>query len=160
MSLTVDIQCASVEPVPDEDDLRGWIAAALASRQTPGDTEISLRLVDAAEMAGLNQTYRGKTGATNVLSFPADLPPELELPLLGDIVICVPVVRSEAREQHKTLAAHWAHMAVHGTLHLLGYDHIDEDEANEMETLETAILAGLHFPCPYQANRTQENTPA
>ncbi|MDH4039742.1 MAG: rRNA maturation RNase YbeY [Gammaproteobacteria bacterium] len=158
MSLTVDIQCASGEPVPDEEDLRSWIAAALASQPARGDTEISLRLVDAQEMAGLNRDYRGKSGPTNVLSFPADLPAELELPLLGDIVICAPVVREEALAQHKTLAAHWAHMAVHGTLHLLGYDHIEDDEAIAMEALETAILADLHYPCPYQANPTQENS--
>ncbi len=156
MTLTVDIQCASAEPVPDEDDLRGWIAAALASQQARGDTEISVRLVDSAEMATLNQTYRGKDGPTNVLSFPADLPPELDLPLLGDIVICAPVVAAEALAQHKSLDAHWAHMAVHGTLHLLGYDHLEENEAITMEALESAILADLHYPCPYQANLPQE----
>jgi len=158
MNLTVDIQCASGEPVPDEDDLRRWIAAALASRHTRADTEISVRLVDTREMADLNQAYRGKNGPTNVLSFPADLPPELDLPLLGDIVICVPVVRAEALAQHKSLAAHWAHMAVHGTLHLLGYDHIEENEAIAMETLESGILAALDYPCPYQANPPQENS--
>lgn len=158
MSLTVDIQCASADPVPDEDDLRRWIAAALANQPSRGNIEISVRLVDRAEMATLNHSYRGKPGPTNVLSFPADLPPELELPLLGDIVICAPVVRAEASAQHKSLAAHWAHMAVHGTLHLLGYDHIDAKEAIVMEALESAILAGLHFPCPYQANPPQENS--
>jgi probable rRNA maturation factor len=160
MSLTVDIQCASVEPVPDEDDLRGWIAAALAGQQVGGDIEISVRLVDAPEMASLNKTYRGKDGPTNVLSFPADLPPDLDLPLLGDIVICAPVVAAEARAQHKSPDAHWAHMAVHGTLHLLGYDHLEEDEAITMEALESAILADLHYPCPYQANLPRENRPA
>jgi probable rRNA maturation factor len=160
MSLTVDIQCASGEPVPSEDDLRSWIAAALASQKIRGETEISVRLVDIREMAGLNQAYRGKPGPTNVLSFPADLPAELELPLLGDIVICAPVVREEAQAQHKALAAHWAHMAVHGTLHLLGYDHIEENEALAMEALETAILAGLHYPCPYQDNPPMENSRA
>jgi len=158
MSLTVDIQCASAEPVPDEDDLRSWITAALASQQARGDTEITVRLVDTPEMAKLNKTYRGKDGPTNVLSFPADLPPELDLPLLGDIVICAPVVAAEARAQHKSLEAHWAHMAVHGTLHLLGYDHLEENEAITMETLETAILADLHYPCPYQANLSRENS--
>ena len=158
MSLTVDIQCASDEPVPDEDDLRSWIAAALASQPARGDTEISLRLVDAEEMAKINEAYRGVAGPTNVLSFPADLPTELELPLLGDIVICAPVVHSEAQAQHKSAAAHWAHMAVHGTLHLLGYDHIEEQEAVAMEALESTILAKLHYPCPYQANPPQENS--
>jgi len=119
-----------------------------------------VRLVDAPEMASLNKTYRGKDGPTNVLSFPADLPPDLDLPLLGDIVICAPVVAAEAREQHKSPDAHWAHMAVHGTLHLLGYDHLDENEAITMEALESAILADLHYPCPYQANLPRENHPA
>jgi probable rRNA maturation factor len=158
VNLTVDIQCASAEPVPDEDDLRRWIAAALASQNTPGDTEISLRLVDIEEMAKHNEAYRGVAGPTNVLSFPANLPAELELPLLGDIVICAPVVRDEAQAQHKSLAAHWAHMAVHGTLHLLGYDHIKESDALAMEALETAILAELHYPCPYQSKPPQENS--
>jgi probable rRNA maturation factor len=158
MSLTVDIQCASAEPVPADEDLRRWIAAALASQPARGATEISVRLVDADEMAKLNQAYRGKPGPTNVLSFPAELPAELELPLLGDIVICAPVVRAEARAQRKTLAAHWAHMAVHGTLHLLGYDHGEENEAIAMEALESAILAKLHYPCPYQAYLPQENS--
>ena len=157
MNLTVDIQCASAEPVPDEDDLRSWIAAALASQPTRGEVEITVRLVDAPEMATLNQTYRGKDGPTNVLSFPADLPPELDLPLLGDIVICAPVVAAEALAQHKRPDAHWAHMAVHGTLHLLGYDHLEENEAITMEALESAILADLHYPCPYLANPPQEN---
>ena len=158
MSLTVDIQCASGEPVPDEDDLRRWIAAALASQRVEGDTEISVRLVDAEEMATLNQTYRGVAGPTNVLSFPAELPAELGLPLLGDIVICAPVVRAEAVAQDKRADAHWAHMAVHGTLHLLGYDHIEENEAIAMEALESTILAGLQYPCPYQAKPLQENS--
>ncbi|MFC1579087.1 rRNA maturation RNase YbeY [Pseudomonadota bacterium] len=158
MKLTVDIQCASSEPVPDEDDLRSWIAAALANQQRQADTEISLRLVDAEEMSRLNRDYRHRDGPTNVLSFPAGLPPELALPLLGDIVICAPVVRAEAAAQHKPLDAHWAHMAVHGTLHLLGYDHIEEDQAIAMEALESAILAGLDYPCPYRAKPPQENS--
>ena len=158
MSLTVDIQCASSEPVPDEDDLRRWIAATLARQQRHGDTEISLRLVDTQEMTRLNRDYRHREGPTNVLSFPAGLPPELGLPLLGDIVICAPVVRAEAAAQHKPLAAHWAHMAVHGTLHLLGYDHIEEDQAIAMEALESAILADLDYPCPYRAWPPQENS--
>ena len=158
MNLTVDIQNASVEPVPEEEDLRSWIASALANQARQQDTEITVRLIDEPEMITLNQTYRGKQDATNVLSFPADLPAELELPLLGDIVICAPVVRSEASDQHKSLQAHWAHLAVHGTLHLLGYDHLDEEEAIIMEALESAILATLHFPCPYQQRINQEQS--
>ena len=150
MSLIVDIQCASAEPVPDEDDLRSWIAAAVADRDSRGDTEISLRLVDREEMSRLNRSFRDREGPTNVLSFPADLPPELGLPLLGDIVICAPVVRSEAAAQGKDENAHWAHMTVHGTLHLLGYDHIEESDADFMETAETAILAQLDYANPYE----------
>ena len=149
MSLHVDIQSACSEPVPEEEDIRGWIAAALASHERE-DTEISVRLVNEAEMTRLNETYRGKQGATNVLSFPCDLPEEIDLPLLGDIVICAPVVIAEAAGQGKTASAHWAHMTVHGTLHLLGYDHIEDEDAVVMETLESAILQGLDYPCPYQ----------
>ena len=156
MNLQVDIQKATIEPVPEEEDIRRWISAALVNH--PDDTEITVRLVDHDEMTTLNHNYRGQSGATNVLSFPADLPPELELPLLGDIVICAPVVQREAAEQNKPLSAHWAHLTVHGTLHLLGYDHIEEKEAEQMESLETTILATLHYPCPYSENIPTEHT--
>lgn len=157
MSLQVDIQGCVADPVPDEDDIRCWIAATLASqRPQRNDTEISVRLVGSEEMATLNRTYRGKDGPTNVLSFPADLPPELELPLLGDIVICAPVVRREAAQQGKTETAHWAHMTIHGTLHLLGFDHIEDSEAATMEALESAILAELDYPCPYRDELLKE----
>ena len=158
MSLCVDIQSATTDPVPSEDDIRGWITAALAGLIQRDDTEISVRLVDTEEMTTLNETYRGVAGPTNVLSFPSDLPDELHLPLLGDIVICAPVVRSEAAQQGKSPTAHWAHMAIHGTLHLLGYDHIAEGEAATMEALESAILARLDYPCPYQDNLHQEHS--
>lgn len=156
MNLRVDIESASSELTPGEEDLRGWIRAALTSRQE--DTEISVRLVDIDEMSRLNQDFRARPGPTNVLSFPAGLPEELRLPLLGDIVICAPVVRREAVEQGKSMEAHWAHMAVHGTLHLLGYDHLEEQEALTMEALETAILATLHYPCPYGAGNPCQDT--
>ncbi|MEP5566590.1 MAG: rRNA maturation RNase YbeY [Halioglobus sp.] len=159
MNLQVDIQCASGESAPDEEDIRSWIKAALAGRRST-DTEISLRLVDIEEMTTLNQGFRNKSGPTNVLSFPSDLPPELELPLLGDIVICAPVVREEAQTQQKSLQAHWAHMTIHGTLHLLGYDHIEEDEALAMEALETEILTSLNYPCPYQGEHSKEHADA
>ena len=124
MKLHVDIQTACSQPVPTDEDIHRWIAAALHGRTTQEEVEVSVRIVDSNEMARLNETYRGKTGATNVLSFPAGLPVELAIPLLGDIVICAPVVRAEAARQGKTEKAHWAHMAVHGALHLLGFDHI------------------------------------
>ena len=156
MSVHVDIQSACSEPVPEEDDLRRWICTALDHLAPEKDAEVCLRLVGEAEMSALNRDYRGKTGPTNVLSFPADLPPELDLPLLGDIVICTPVVAREAAEQGKAPAAHWAHMAVHGSLHLLGHDHVEEADAVAMETLETTILAQLGFPCPYPDHAHEE----
>lgn len=157
MNLTVDIQSASAEPVPDEDDIRHWIGCALSCAPERSDAEVSIRLVDEAEMTELNSNYRGQNGATNVLSFPTDLPTDLQLPMLGDIVICAPVVRREADEQGKPLQAHWAHMTVHGTLHLLGYDHIEDAEAAIMEALETDILKQLEYPCPYAGYRTAEH---
>jgi len=158
VTLRVDIQTASSEPVPTAADIHAWIAAALAGRAPQEQVEVCVRLVDCDEMAQLNKTYRGKTGATNVLSFPADLPADLDLPLLGDIVICAPVVRSEAAQQGKSQSAHWAHMTVHGTLHLLGYDHIEEDEATVMESLESAILDTLNYSCPYDSRRPDERS--
>jgi probable rRNA maturation factor len=154
MNLVLHIDSNSSEPAPEEEDIRSWILAALADRQQ--DTEISIRLVDIQEMSELNQTYRGTTGPTNVLSFPADLPLELELPLLGDIVVCAPIVQREAIEQDKLPQAHWAHMMIHGTLHLLGYDHLEDDEADIMEALETEILTSLHYPCPYGAENPRQ----
>jgi probable rRNA maturation factor len=158
VKLHVDIQTACGEPVPTAADIHTWIAAALAGREPREQVEVSVRLVESEEMAQLNKTYRGKTGATNVLSFPADLPADLDLPLLGDIVICAPVVRAEAAQQGKSQSAHWAHITVHGTLHLLGYDHIDEDEATAMESLESAILGALNYSCPYDSVQPSEQS--
>ena len=129
----------------------------MIGRATQELVEVSVRLVDSDEMATLNETYRGKTGTTNVLSFPASLPGELGIGLLGDIVICAPVVRAEATQQGKSAAAHWAHMTVHGTLHLMGYDHTNEEEAHIMEALETDILSELNFGCPYEARLSSGN---
>jgi probable rRNA maturation factor len=150
VNLLVDIQRACTGHTPDDKDIDSWIAAALEHRRD--DAEVSVRMVSEEEMSGLNNKYRSRDGSTNVLSFPADLPPELELPLLGDIVICPEVVRREAVEQDKSELQHWAHMLVHGSLHLLGYDHIETDEAEIMESLETTILQSLGFPCPYTGN--------
>lgn len=148
MNLTVDVDNASsATALPSLDDFERWVAAALTSRRD--EAELSIRLVDEAESAELNLQYRLKAGATNVLSFPADLPAELEIPLLGDLVICAPVVEKEASEQRKSSAAHWAHMVVHGTLHLIGYDHIDDADAEHMEALEIDILNTLQYPNPY-----------
>jgi probable rRNA maturation factor len=107
--------------------------------------------VEETEMQTLNLRYRGQDKTTNVLAFSADLPAELALPLLGDIVICAAVVAREAQEQDKTNEAHWAHMLVHGTLHLLGYDHQSNAQALDMEALETEVLTSLAFPPPYSS---------
>ena len=107
-------------------------------------------VVDAAESQHLNLTYRGKDKPTNVLSFPADLPDFVESTHLGDLAICAEVVVHEAREQGKPVMNHWAHMTIHGCLHLLGYDHIKDDEAALMEDLEVKLLAALNIPDPYQ----------
>ncbi|OEC33259.1 probable rRNA maturation factor [Pseudomonas cuatrocienegasensis] len=146
--IELDLQLATEGKHPDEAQFRHWCELAL--RQRSGDSELTIRLVDEAEGRELNHTYRERDYATNVLSFPADVPDEmLDIPLLGDLVICVPVVEREAGEQGKALDAHWAHLVVHGCLHLLGYDHIDDDEAEEMEALERALLAELGHPDPY-----------
>lgn len=136
--------------LPAAASFRRWIAAALAGAGHRGDAELSVRIVDADEGRQLNATYRGKDYATNVLSFPAELPPGVELPLLGDLAICAPVVLREAAEQHKAVRDHWAHLTIHGVLHLLGYDHIEDAEAEHMETLETRVLAGLGIDDPYR----------
>jgi len=146
--LELDLQRATEAAAPDDAAFRRWCELAL--RQRSADSEMTIRLVDLDEGRDLNHTYRHKDYATNVLSFPADVPDELlDIPLLGDLVICVPVVEREAAEQGKALEAHWAHLVIHGCLHLLGYDHIDDDEAEEMEALERTLLAELGHPDPY-----------
>ncbi len=137
------------QALPATEQIEAWIAAVLRHQQLE-DAEVSLYIVDEAEGEELNSQYRGKDYPTNVLSFPADIPEEVGVPLLGDLVVCAPVVEREAQEQGKTLAAHWAHMLVHGTLHLLGFDHIDDDETEAMEQLETEIITGLGYQAPYQ----------
>jgi probable rRNA maturation factor len=146
---TLDVQVAlEAAGLPSPERMLAWVEAALETEHR--GTELVIRLVDEAESAELNETFRGKAGPTNVLSFPFDMPPEVEgLQLLGDLVICAPVVRREALEQGKVELAHWAHMVVHGTLHLQGYDHQDEAGAAEMEGLERQILARLGYPDPY-----------
>ena len=156
--LELDLQRASTAPGPSDAAFRRWCELAL--RQRSADSEMTIRLVDETEGRELNLTYRHKDYATNVLSFPADVPDEmLDIPLLGDLVICVPVVEREAAEQGKALDAHWAHLVMHGCLHLLGYDHIDDDEAEEMEALERELLAELGHPDPYAADQHVDDTP-
>jgi len=146
--IELDLQCESQGAIPSEADLRRWCELGL--RQRTADSELTIRLVDEPEGRELNRTWRQKDYATNVLSFPAEVPDGLlDIPLLGDLVICVPVLEREAAEQGKTLQAHWAHLVIHGCLHLLGYDHIDDDEAEEMESIERQLLAELGHTDPY-----------
>ncbi len=139
--------------VPDDGQFRRWISAALEGAQTRVDVdatlEVSIRINNVEEMADLNQHYRHKAGPTNVLAFPAALPEAVACNLIGDIVICAPVVIEEAQQQHKTPLHHWAHITVHGLLHLLGFDHVDDADAQQMESLEIAILRHLGLPNPY-----------
>ena len=154
--IELDLQLATqASDLPAEAQLRHWVELAL--HQRTADSELTIRLVDAEEGQELNRTYRHKDYATNVLSFPAEVPDGLlDIPLLGVLVICVPVVEREAREQNKTLEAHWAHLVIHGCLHLLGYDHIDDEEAEEMEGLERQLLAELGYPDPYRDDEETE----
>ena len=133
--------------IPAPASFRKWAAAAANGRIRRAD--LAIRIVDEKEGRSLNRHYRGKDYATNVLSFPAELPEGVNLPLLGDLVICAPVVAREAAEQGKALAAHYAHLTIHGVLHLLGLDHEDAREAEAMERFEREILADLGLPDPY-----------
>ena len=147
MTVVVDLQVADPGPaVPSVEHIRRWVTAAATGAD---DAELSVRIVGTEESRGLNERYRGVRGPTNVLSFPADLPAEIKPRLLGDLVICRRIVEQEAEQQGKAPEAHWAHMIVHGVLHLLGHDHQTDDEAAEMEGLEVQILQGLGYPDPY-----------
>ncbi len=152
MNVELDLQLASnAAGIPSQQQLQDWCQLALQQRQ--GSSELTVRIVDTEEAQELNLRWRGKDYATNVLSFPADIPDGiLDIPLLGDLVICAPVVNKEAQEQHKPALAHWAHMVIHGCLHLLGYDHIEDNEAEIMEQLERQLLAKLGYPDPYCAD--------
>ena len=147
----VDIDRASALPAPDDDTLIAWAAAALDALGLHG-VSVAVRLVDADEAQALNRDYRGKDYVPNVLSFPLDddfpLPPGEARPL-GDIVLCLPVIAAEAAEYGKTFAQRLAHLLIHGVLHLAGHTHDDEPERLAMEACETAVMAGLGFPAPY-----------
>lgn len=135
--------------LPASASFRRWVEAALRGAKRRKRTELAIRIVGESEGRTLNRDYRGKDYATNVLSFPVELPPEIVLPLIGDLAICAPVVQREAAEQGKLPRDHWAHLTIHGVLHLLGYDHIEDAQAQTMEALETRILAGLGIADPY-----------
>ena len=136
-----------VQEVPSDAELRQWIEAALGERVDKA--ELVIRIVDEAESQTLNREYRGVDRPTNVLSFPSELPTEVESDLLGDLGISAPVVQREANEQGKPLQAHWAHMVIQGVRHLIGFEHETDRQAHEMETLERSLLEGLGFPDPY-----------
>ena len=143
--------------LPTRPQFRKWVLAALAGAGRRFDSEVAIQIVDAPEGQAMNLQYRGKDYATNVLSFPADvpegLPEDFDFPQLGDLIICAPVVAREAAEQGKALNDHYAHLTVHGVLHLLGFDHIQDEEAEEMEALERVILASLDIADPYAGER-------
>lgn len=154
MTYDITIQHAADKTlVPANALLRHYAKAALQRKLS--DAELNIRIVGLSEMTELNTTYRQKKGPTNILSFPFDAPPDIdfEIPILGDLVICADVVNQEALEQNKTKEAHWAHMVVHGVLHLLGYDHENDQDAEKMESLEITILETLNFPNPYHINQ-------
>lgn len=145
----LDLQIASDsdDNLPNDQTIQRWLESFLPRFRA--ESEVTVRIVDQPESQHLNLTWRGKDKPTNVLSFPFEAPPGIELPLLGDLVICRQVVEQEALKQGKLSEAHWAHMIVHGSLHLLGYDHETESEAEEMEALETEIMLALGYSDPY-----------
>ncbi len=145
--IELEIQRMMDDPgVPADEQIEHWVNLALASE---GDAMVNLRIVDEAEGWALNRQWRGRDTSTNVLGFPADSPSVDGSRVLGDVVLCAPVIAREAIEQDKKLADHWAHMVIHGLLHLTGYDHIDAQQAERMEARERELLASLEIPDPY-----------
>lgn len=157
--IVLQTACEDRSDLPTRGTWSRWANAAARGSgvPVPAGTEVLVRLVDDEEGARLNETFRGRRGATNVLSFPFEQPPAVTLPLLGDVVICVPLVRREARGQGKPLVSHLAHMMVHATLHLLGYDHDTDADARVMETIEVRVLARLGYYNPYEESRGQRS---
>ena len=150
MTVDLELQIATnAKTLPHPAQFKEWVSVALTNR-IPNNTELTIRIVDEEEIISLNYNYRNKNYSTNVLSFPVNLDEtNINYNILGDIVICAAVVELQAKQQNKELLSHWAHMVVHGTLHLLGYDHKNELEANEMESLETELMHKLGFSSPY-----------
>ncbi|MCI0399753.1 MAG: rRNA maturation RNase YbeY [Gammaproteobacteria bacterium] len=148
MSVEVDVQYAiNADGLPSVSEIETWVNATVRGHRE--NVQMTVRIVDEKEGTELNERWRRSQGPTNVLSFPCEDLEGIAADLLGDVIICAPVVEREAQEQGKSVMAHWTHLVIHGTLHLLGYDHIDEDRAREMEALETRILDALGYPDPY-----------
>ena len=148
MAINVDIQYAAAKDLlPDEAMINNWVQIALENLQENG--ELTIRIVDKEEATELNEQWRNAKGPTNVLSFPSDNIQDIVPDLLGDIIICAPLVKTEAEQQNKEYLSHWAHLIVHGILHLMGYDHGEERDAIKMEALEIEILKKLGIPNPY-----------
>lgn len=156
MALDICLQQETIclDGLPSEQQFCDWVNRALVVsdyNEADEPVELTIRIVDEDESSMLNATYRHKQGPTNVLSFPFQAPvPDMALAWLGDLVICAPLVKREAEAQHKSLEAHWAHLIVHGMLHLQGYDHQTDNEAEAMEALEITLLQKMGFPNPYQ----------
>ncbi len=152
MTVRLDIQNAT-DPldtdVPTKPQLVQWVTLVLAHCKHP-KASLCIRWVDAPEIQTLNREYRQKDKPTNVLSFPANLPKMVRSDYLGDLVICPTIIQQEALEQAKLSEAHFAHMVIHGTLHLLGFDHVEPTQAHQMETLETHLLSALGYENPYE----------
>ena len=156
MLATITVDRDTDLETPSDESVNLWVKVALENSRfkcklTP---EISIHITGTDEASRLNQSYRGILGPTNVLSFPADLAENLDLNLLGDLVICAPLVINEAKEQGKETEAHWAHLVIHGVLHLLGHDHQVSDEADAMEALEIRTLSALGYGNPYAIDRS------
>ncbi|MDO6711664.1 rRNA maturation RNase YbeY [Aliiglaciecola sp. 2_MG-2023] len=150
MNIDLDIQIACENNnLPTAQQFEQWVKFALADQQID-ETELTIRIVTPEESQNLNATYREKDKPTNILSFPFEAPAEIKLNLLGDLVVCADIVEKEAEQQNKLLSDHWAHMIVHGSLHLLGFDHVDDQDAEIMESLEVQILTKLGIDDPYQ----------
>jgi len=145
----LDVQNVSKSSyVPSQELFQKWFDTVL--QNSTEDSEIVIRVVDESEMIQFNEQYRHQKGVTNILSFPFDIPEGVDSDLLGDLLVCAPVVEYEAQQQSKRLEHHWAHMIIHGILHLLGYDHINDEDAEEMEALEIQLLKKIKINNPYE----------